>query len=192
LNEGYQLRGVRVGAVIAVAAVAAFLIWYFAIRDSDGGDGTSNQPTTATGQRVIGPVEESTNGLESLSKKLDQTIYWAGSQPNTKLEFTRNGLGQAYVRYLPPDIPIGDRNKGYLTIATFPFKNAYDALQTVAKKPGAIVKNAPDNGLVVTNEDSPIHVYVAYPGEDFQIEVYDPDPARALDVATSGDVQPVR
>jgi hypothetical protein len=190
LSEGYQLRGVRIGAVIAVAAVAAFLIWYFAIRDT--GNDTSNPTTNTSGQRVIGPVEESTNGLASLSKKFDQPIYWAGSQPNAKLEFTRNGLGQMYVRYLPPDIDIGDRNKGYLTIATFPFNNAYNALQSVAKKPGAVVKTAPDNGLVVTNKDSPIHVYLAYPNKDFQIEVYDPDPARALAVATSGDVQPVR
>jgi hypothetical protein len=35
-------------------------------------------------------------------------------------------------------------------------------------------------------------MYVAYPSKDFQIEVYDPDPARALAVAASGDVQPAR
>jgi hypothetical protein len=190
LNDRYQLRGVRIGAVIAVVAVAAFLVWYFAIRDT----GTStNQPATATnGQHSVGPVEESPNGLKHLSKTLHTTIYWAGKQPNTKIEFTRNTLGHAYVRYLPPNIDIGDRNKGYLTIATFPFNNAYSALQTVSKKPGAVVKSAPDNGLVVTNENAPTFVYIAYPHKDEQIEVYDPNPDHALAVATSGEVQPVR
>jgi hypothetical protein len=190
LNEGYQLRGVRIGAVIAVAAVAAFLIWYFAIRDT--GNSSSTSTATTGSERSIGPLEASQNDLARTSKSLHQTIYWAGEQPNTKIEFTRNTLGQMYVRYLPPNVDIGDRNKGYLTIATFPFNGAYNALQTVSKKPGAIVRKAPDKGLVVTNENSPVHVYLAYPGTNYQVEVYDPNPDRALSVAVSGDVQPVR
>lgn len=185
----YQLRGMRIGAVIAVVAVAGFLVWFFAIRDT--GSSTSDQ-ATAGNERSIGPVEQSPNDLERVSRNLHQPIYWAGPQPNTNFEFTRNTLGQAYVRYLPPNIPIGDRDKGYLTIATFPFNGAYDALKVVSKKPGAIVRDAPDNGLVVTNESSPIHVYLAYPNKDYQIEVYDPNPDRALATAVSGDVQPVR
>jgi hypothetical protein len=177
----------RLGAVIAVAAAAGFLIWLVAIHDS----GSSEPTPAAPSGKSIGPVATTESDLSGLAAKLDQPIYWAGSQPNPKLELTRTTTGEIYVRYLPPDEKIGEREKGYLTVATFPLDNAYDALKAVSQKPGEVVKQAPNHGLVVTKERSPTNVYIAYPGQGFQIEVYDPDPKRALSVATSGAVRSI-
>src|SRR3954453_4122617 len=80
LNDRYQLRGVRIGAVIAVAAVAAFLVWYFAIRDTgnDNGGGGTN-----AAKNVVGPESVSQADISDLAQKNSQPIYWAGDQPNT-------------------------------------------------------------------------------------------------------------
>jgi hypothetical protein len=44
---------------------------------------------------------------------------------------------------------------------------------------------------VVTNENTPNSVYIASKDSDVQVEVYDPDPDRALEIAMSGAVRPV-
>src|SRR4051794_21038960 len=98
--EGYQVRSVRLGAVIAVAAVAAFAVWYFAIRDDNSSSTTSPATTATQGVQSIPAVEKTPSELASLSRQIHQPIYWAGAQPNTKLEFIRTGDGATYVRYL--------------------------------------------------------------------------------------------
>jgi len=190
LNDRYQLRGVRIGAVIAIAAVAAFLVWFFAIRDT-GDD--SNGGGTGRSTNLVGPVAASQSDVSDLAKKDDQPIYWAGDQPGTTdLELTQTADGNVYVRYLTGNAAIGTPKPSYLTVGTYPFDNAIHALDTIAKQPGAKTFQVPNNGLAVQNSTSPTSVYVAYPDEKgFEIEVYDPDPATALDLVQSGDIEPV-
>jgi hypothetical protein len=187
VNEGYQLRPVRVGAVIAVAAVAAFLVWFFAIRDNgddNGGRGTAGN--------TVGPVPASETEIADLASENDQEIFWAGDQPGTTdIELTQTKDGNIYLRYLTGDAPIATPKPSYLTVGTYPFPDALDALEVIAKRPGAVTEDIDNGGLAVTNRDSPTSVYLAYPGQNFQVEVYDPDPERALDLVTSGDIQPV-
>jgi hypothetical protein len=187
LNDRYQLRGVRIGAVIAVAAVAAFLVWFFAIRDTDD-NGGSNQPA----QNTVGPVAASESDISDLAAKDDQPIFWAGDQPRTTdVELTQTSDGNVYVRYLTGNAPIDTPKPSYLTVGTYPFKDAFHALRVIAKRPGAITRDVANGGLAVTNKNSPTSVYLAFQDQDFQVEVYDPDPKKALDLVTSGDVQPV-
>jgi hypothetical protein len=180
----YGRPGIRVGAVIAVAAVAGFLVWYLVIRSDDGNE-------AANVKAGSGPVAASESDLATLSDKLGQPIYWAGPQPDTQLELTRTTTGRIYVRYLSPGAKIGDRKAGFLTVGTYPFENAYQALQKAADRPGAKVGHIDNGGLVVTNRSSRNSVYLAYRDESFQVETYDPDPARALSLVTAGDVRPV-
>jgi hypothetical protein len=187
LKQGYELRGVRIGAVIAIAAVAAFLVWFFAIRDtSDNGGGGQGA------QNTLAPVAATEADISDLAKKNDQEIFWAGNQPGTSdLELTQTADGNVYVRYLTGNASVGTPKPSYLTVGTYPFPNAFHALEVIAKRPGAVTKNVADGGLAVTNTNSPRSVYLAYPKQDFQVEVYDPDPKKALDLVTSGDIQPV-
>jgi hypothetical protein len=190
LNDRYQLRGVRVGAVIAVAAVAALLVWYFAIRDtsSDNGGGGGS-----SAQNIVGPVAANETDLSNLAKKDNQPIYWAGNQPGTSdLELTKTADGNVYVRYLTGKATIGTPKPSYLTVGTYPFGNSVHAIDVIAKEPGAKTFNVAGGGTAVQNSSAPTSVYVAYPDEkSFEIEVYDPDPAKALDLVKSGDIQPV-
>jgi hypothetical protein len=190
LNDRYQLRGVRIGAVIAVAAVAAFLVWYFAIRDS-GSDNGGGGSTAA--KNIVGPESASQTDISDLAQKNGQPIFWAGDQPKTSdLELTQTADGNVYVRYLTGNASIGTPKPSYLTVGTYPFQNAIHAVNVISNQPGAKTYDVPNNGIAVQNSSSPTSVYVAFPDEKgFEIEVYDPDPARALDLVKSGDIQPV-
>lgn len=57
---------------------------------------------------------------------------------------------------------------------------------------GAKTFSVANGGTAVQNSSSPTSVYVAFPDETgYEIEVYAPDPAKALDLVKSGDIQPV-
>jgi len=192
LNDRYQLRGVRIGAVIAIAAVAAFLVWFFAIRDTDD-SGSDSGGVGQTAQNKLGPVAATAADISDLAKKNGQPVYWAGDQPGTsEIELTQTADGNVYVRYLTGEASIGTPKPSYLTVGTYPFGNAIHALDTIAKQPGAQTFNVPNDGLAVQNRSSPTSVYVAYPDEKaYEIEVYDPDPDKARELVESGDIQPV-
>jgi hypothetical protein len=191
LNRGYELRGFRIGAVIAVVIVAAAAVWYFAIRDS--GSDNDNGKSAPVGN-LVGPVAATKSDIADLSKTLGQPIYWAGDQPKTTdLELTQTADGNVYVRYLTGGAAIGIPKPSYLTVGTYPVPDAKEALKTIGKQPGATVKDISNGGIAVTNTSSPNSIYVAYPDENsFEIEVFDPDPTTGLDLVTSGAITTVR
>ena len=178
-----DLRGARVGAVVAVAAAVGFLVWILFIHDSGNG-------SSAQGAKSQGPVAASPGDLAAAADKAGHPVYWAGPQDHTTLELTITKDRRSYVRYLPPGVDVADPQPRYLTIGTYPFKRAYHALKVQSQKPGEVVEHTSDGGLVISDQSSPTSVYIGYRNQDVQIEVYDPDPRRALSLATSGDVQP--
>jgi hypothetical protein len=177
---------VRLGAVVALAAAAGIIAWV-AIGD---GDNSSSTPATkgpvAAGHAAAGL---SASGLRTLAGKVKQQIYWDGTKRGYLYELTRLNDGRIYVRYLPPGVKVGDKRSKFLIIATYPFPGAFSALQKVSH--GKAVK-IPGGGIALVHQTYPKSVHVAFPGIDYQIEVYDPSPKRSLEVATSGKVQPVR
>lgn len=192
MNRSYELRGFRIGAVIAVVIVAAAAVWYFAIRDSGSSD--NGKGTSAPVGNLVGPVAATKSDLTDLSKKLGQPIYWAGNQPKTTdLELTQTADGNVYVRYLTGGAAIGVPKPSYLTVGTYPVPDAKKALKTIGKQPGASVQDISNGGIAVTNTSSPNSIYLAYPDENsFEIEVFDPDPTAGLDLVTSGAIKTVR
>jgi hypothetical protein len=175
---------VRLGAVVALAVVAGLIAW--AIIGS--GDNSSPKANTAT-VSPVGPVGLSAQGLRNRVASLNQPIYWAGPKPGYVYELTRTDSGNVYVRYLPPGANPGAPGAPYLIIATYPFGNALQAL--IAVSHGKQL-NLPGGGIALVDEKYPKSVHVAFPGVNYQIEVYDPSPARSRRVAVSGDVRPVR
>lgn len=65
------------------------------------------------------------------------------------------------------------------------------ALKKAAKRPGARTFKVQGGGTALVNENTPTSVYLAYGASKYQIEVFDPDPARALKLVTSGKIQPI-
>ena len=83
------------------------------------------------------------------------------------------------------------RNSPYLTVATYPFPGALAAVRrTAAKNPTGTIRLS-GGGLAVVDAGYPKSIHVAYPGVPYQVEVFDPSPARARAIVSSGKVKAV-
>jgi hypothetical protein len=181
----YARRGPRLAigiGIIVVAVIVAFLL----LKGDDDSSSDGSQP-----QATDGPEAASLDRLRDLASSVDHPVYWAGEQPGGEYELTVENDGKIYIRYLAQGAPVGSRKVKSLTIGTYPFSDALGTLQVTARQPGAITDQTPDGGLVVSNDSNPNNVYVAYPGSDYQIEIYDPDARTALNLATSGAIEPI-
>ena len=174
---------IRIGAVIAVALAIGFVVWLVAIR----GGGSSKAKIT-----TIAPTAATPERMSEVAKDAGHPVYWAGAEPGKKYELTITSDQNIYIRYLDPGTPIGAKDVASLTVGTYPAHDATAALQHEATKPGASTQTAPGGAFVLTNSNIPESVYLAYPNSDYEIEVYDPDPRKALSLATSGAIVPIR
>ena len=76
-------------------------------------------------------------------------------------------------------------------MGTYPKRGAYGIVKKVADNPGSKLHQLSGGAIAVVSGAKPNSVYVAYPGKDLQIEIYDPSPRRALRLALSGRVRPL-
>jgi hypothetical protein len=112
-----------------------------------------------------------------------------GAKPGMRYELTRAPAGRSYIRYLPAGVHAGSSTR-YLTIGTYPLPNAFAVTNAAAHGAGVVTIKIP-GGFAFYRAGAPSHVHVAYPGQDLQIEVYDPSAARAHAVVASGRLAPV-
>ena len=177
---------VRVGVIVAVAVVVAVVVWLL-VRNNDNGGGSG---AVATGP-AIGPVAASQDRLRQLADQEGHDIYWVGPKDNTTYELTRTSAGRIFVRYLPKGVPVGVDKADYTIVGTYPVANATSVLKGLAAKSGENKLSVPNGGIAVYSSSQPTNVYVAYPGSNLQIEVFDPSADRARRIVTSGQVVPV-
>jgi hypothetical protein len=176
-------RRLRLGAVIAVAlavAVVAFLI----LRDGDSGNGGGGEG---------GPVAASAAELRALPTSVGHAVYWAGERAGTTqtYELSRLQNGRIYIRYLPAGVEIGVPRPDYLTVGTYPFRNAVRALRRAGQRDPAVTRSLEGGGVALANTPDAQNAYFAYPGENVQVEVFHPSPGRALQLIASGRIVPV-
>jgi hypothetical protein len=175
----------RVGAIVAVALAAAAVVWLLARDDSGGSSATT--PNVA----AIPAVSASPGRLRDLSVEAGRPIYWLGPQADRTYELTRTTLDRIYVRYLPSGVAVGTTEAKYPLVGTYPVDSAYDVLTQLAKRSGESSFTAPKGGFAVYSTEQPTNIYLAYPGSDVQIEVFDPSAERARELVASGHVVPV-
>jgi hypothetical protein len=170
-----------VGAWVAALAVAAA---------GCGGD-DSETATTTTGATRAPATAATVSKLVAVATRSGRPIYWVGSQPNTTYELTQTSDGRVYIRYLPRGAKVGDPKPKYLSVGTYPQRNAFATLKATAKKQGVPTTSLAGGGLAFQDKTHPTSVYVAYPGSDYQIEIFAPSAARAKELVTSGRVVPL-
>jgi hypothetical protein len=169
-----------------------FVLLAFAIAALSSGcfGGGDDKGTSANVQPQL--LEASQSKLTKLAGEQGHEVYWAGPKSGTRYEWTRTADNRLFVRYLQGNTKIGDRNKAFLTIATYSFPNAKNALQALgAKSPGAQTTTV-GNAFVFYSKAAPSSAYVAFPGSDYEVEVFDPAPGKAFTIAKSGDIQPIK
>lgn len=135
-----------------------------------------------------GPVAMTQSELAAKSTALGAPIYWAGPVEGNTYEFIRTAQGFLYVRYLPPGALPGTRGGAFRIVATYPLARAFSVLKERAD--GKIV-SGPDGSIIVVKANDPKEVVLAFPNVDYEVEIYDPSPGKALAVAQSGMIRPV-
>jgi hypothetical protein len=169
----------RIGAVVAVALLIAFGVWVY-VRSSGS---SSNKPVPAR----AGAVPVTPTVLGSLAGASSSPIYWAGPRTGFTYELTKTADGRVFIRYLPHGVPVG-AVEPYLTVGTYPIANAYAVTSTLASESGAIRVAVPDGGVGFYDTSRPTNVYLAFPGTNSQIEVYDPAAGEARRLVMSGEI----
>lgn len=183
---------VGIGALIAIAAAIAFVVWLAVGCDSS----KSNAPATTTAPTstvaAISARAATRAELRALAVQVGHPIYWVGPESGRSYELTRTASDRIFVRYLPQGVKPGTKSAAYTFVGTYPFNGAFKALQGLAKKKDDASLSVPGGGLAVYARSSPTNIYAAFPGSNVEIEVYDPDAKRARSLVASGQVQPVR
>jgi hypothetical protein len=176
-----KLNPVRVALVGAAAVAAAVLVWVFVI----SGVGSSS---TTTGNK---PTATTVAGLEQLAGTLKHPIYWAGEKSSYTYELTKAQNGNVYVRYLPSGVKVGDQRADFLTVGTYPEKNPMASIASALKRKSTVRFTAPGGGVAVQDGAHPTSVYLAYPGSKLLLEIFEPSPAKARAVVSSGAIRPL-
>jgi len=176
-------RRLRIGAVVALVLVAGFVAWLL-LRDGDSSSSASPIPARSTALPI------SVKGLHTLAT-LGIPIYWIGQRPGYKYELTKTPDNRVFLRYLPEGTKIGSTTN-YLTIGTYPAKNAFADTRRLAASSGSVKLPAPKGGVAYYRSDTPTNVFLAFPGVNYRVEVYDPSAGRAQDLVTLGQVAPAR
>jgi len=169
---------VLIGALVALVAIGVAGGW-LVLR---GGDAEPKQATRAPAAGI------SVAKLNRIAGNASRPVFWAGALPKTTYELSQTKDGRVFIRYLPPGVKVGDPRPKYLTVGTYPQKNAFATLQATAKTQGVETFELSGGGLAFQDKTHATSVYLAFPGSNYQIEVFDPNPARALQLVQSGQV----
>jgi hypothetical protein len=170
--------------VVAVAVAVGIVAWVVIGRDS--GINTPSTPTTPTGSGTP-PVEVSQNGLKTLAAAAAEPMYWVGPKQSVLYELRQTNDGKVYIRYLPPGAKAGDPG-AFLTVGTYPLKNAFSVTQAASRTAGATALNVGKGAVAFYGKGSTSNAYVAFSGSDFQIEVYSPEADLARNLVEQGAV----
>ena len=179
------IGGLPITAVIVIVVAVAILVWLLFIRGDD--DNGSDQSASAT--KTVHLVSASELPAEVSSAGIP--VYWLGPRPGVNYEVTKITDGRTYVRYLPTSEKAQSGNP-YLTVGSYAQVNALKVLRKLAKRPGASLVAIPNGGEALKNKGRPSGVYVAFPGVDTQIEIYDPEAGQALALAKSGELSQIK
>ena len=183
MRRGRPSRGVVIGGAVALALLSALVVWWLLVRDRDDG-----VPGAPVGQ----PVEMSESELLDFGRAQALPVYWAGARNNTRYEVTRTAGGRIYLRYLTGDARPGDPRPRFLTIGTYPQQNAYAVVGAAGRRRGYTARTTQSGALIVHSRRRDTNVYFTFPNAGFQVEVYDPNPRRALSMVRRGQIVQLR
>ena len=171
----------RLAAVVVVAAAVAFGVWWFAVR------GGTSHPAPALPAGVSAVTAQN---LETLAASLSAPIYWAGPQAGVTYELNQGTTGRTYIRYLPQGVAIGSP-ADYLTVGTYAYPNAYNITLGLAGEAGSVKVPVAGGGVAFFEHSRPTNVYIAFPGSDYQVEVFAPVAGQAAQLVREGKISRV-
>jgi hypothetical protein len=128
--------------------------------------------------------------LKSLARSVGHPVYWVGPKRNATYELIRASGGKIIIRYLPQGVKVGTP-KPYLSVATYPFPGAFRAIETSSKQGNQVTIRLAKGGLGVFDKTYPKSIHLAFPGSDYQVEVFHPDPNQVRRLVSSNQVRTI-
>lgn len=174
----------RVSAVVAVVLAVGLLVWLLVQGGGGSSTTTTEEPAAAKTVKVV-PESE----LLQAMKGVGYPVYWAGPRLGVEYEVQRLP-GRAYIRYLPKGEK-QETEKPFLTVGSYEQPEALASIRDLGQKAGAILVKIANGGSAYAEGPQATSAYMAFPGVDVQIEVYDPEAGKALSLIRSGAIVPV-
>lgn len=175
-DDGGTKNALRLGLALAAVLAVGLIVWIVLRNDKDSA-------SSSNGAEIV-----SVDSLRDAAAEQGMPIYWAGQQEGAELELSQPDEVHTYVRYLTDGAEAGDPQPDFLTVSTYASANPVAALRRQGNQSGGVLGEAPGGATVYFSRDQPESVYLAYPGVDVQIEVYDPDSKQALQLVNSGQI----
>lgn len=153
---------------------------------------TLSDRTTLAAQ-TSGGVCLTESELKSIVKENDIQAYWTGPLKGATYTLNSSTAGQVFIRYVPEGEKCDDVRPNFRVIATYQETDAFSTTESAGTTADGVSLLNADGSIVYFNKNVPTNIYLAYPGIDYQIEIYDPDPKEAVSIATTqGRVQLIK
>ncbi|MGN6816970.1 MAG: hypothetical protein ACTHK3_12950 [Solirubrobacterales bacterium] len=180
-------RPKRTHLAAALGAVAVIVPIVALLTGCGGDSGTSTSTDATTGSSSVTVVPES--GLLKAMGGVGYPVYWAGPRLGVEYEVSRHP-GRTYVRYLPKGEE-AESKKPFLTVGSYEDQTALAGVRESGQRPGAILVRIGGGGTAYASGTDATNAYLAFPGVNTQVEVFDPKPGEALRLIRSGAIVPV-
>jgi hypothetical protein len=177
---------IRLSAIVAVVLALGLLVWLLLIKGDGDEASPASQPTASSKQVSLVSEAELLGAL----KGVGYPVYWAGPRLGVDYEVSRLPEGRTYVRYLPEGEKAESKSP-FLTVGSYEQANALKDITKLGQKPGAVLVEIVGGGSAYAEGPDATSAYMAFPGVDTQVEVYDPQGGRALKLIRSGAIVPV-
>jgi hypothetical protein len=184
-NKNWSRRlFIRFSVLTIVAVVIGYGIAHF---QDHATISSQNLALSTTGQVALTESQ-----LITAVRDAKATIYWVGPQGDTRYLLTIDKTGSGIIRYIPISGAVSSATTITRTVATYSANGAYEKSVSVSTKVGTSTFQNADKSLVFYKNADTNDVFMAFPGKNFQVEIFDPVAGQALSLAVlAGQVRPV-
>jgi hypothetical protein len=127
--------------------------------------------------------------LHRRAARLETPAYWVGPKPDTVYRLTTRSDDAVLVRYVPEATAYDSQPT--LTVATYPRVRGLAEVEAAARRAGAVRIPLRDEAVASFDRAHPTNVFVAFPSQPVQVEVFDPVPGEARRLVESGALRVV-
>jgi hypothetical protein len=180
LDRERHSRGFFTVLIVSVALISGLIAFGLAqqIRPTLG-----EQTTLAA--KTSGGVCLTEKELKNLVSEQKLTAYWSGPIGGATYSINANQSGQVFIRYIEKGQKCDSQTREYRVIATYSQAGAFESTKAAGNQANGVSLANTDGSIVYFNKESPTNVYLAYPEIEYQIEIFDPDPKKAVTLATT-------
>ncbi len=133
--------------------------------------------------KISGTVTLDEAELRAVAAESQEIIYWAGALQGYSYSLTIGTSGSAIVRYIPDSATAQSDSISQRAIATYPSAQAWDKSLIAAGRAGVTSFRNPDGSLVFYDGKESTSIFMAFPEQDIQVEIFDARIGQALNLA---------